>query len=192
MNDPVFVDTNVLVYVRDARDPLKQRRAADWHDYLWHEQLGRTSMQVLSELHVTLRRLAGPKADLDDIWERVAHYLAWKPQAVDASLMRLSREIESRWRLSWWDSMIVAAAQLQGCPTLLTEDLQDGAVYGSVTVRSPFTLSLQAPRAAGYAVPALNAGLRRHRPAGRPTGRSRGSDSTQDRKRPQAPRRGSA
>jgi len=41
--------------------------------------------------------------------------------------------------LSWWDSLIVAAAQLQNCPLLLTEDLQDRAVYGGVTVRNPFT-----------------------------------------------------
>jgi len=42
-------------------------------------------------------------------------------------------------KLSWWDAMIVAAAQLQDCVLLLTEDLQDGAAFGGagVTRRSP-------------------------------------------------------
>ena len=61
---------------------------------------------------------------------------------MDEALLRRAREIELRFKISWWDSMIVAAAQLQDCVLLLTEDLQDGAAYGSVTARSPFTLQV--------------------------------------------------
>jgi len=45
-----------------------------------------------------------------------------------------------------WDAMVVAAAQLQDCALLLTEDLHDGAVFGAVTVRSPFTLGVEEAR----------------------------------------------
>ena len=65
----------------------------------------------------------------------------------------------------WWESMVVGAAQLQGCALLLTEDLQDGAVFGGVTVRSPFTLSVREPAATYAAIPAAKP---RHRPPGRP------------------------
>ncbi len=61
--------------------------------------------------------------------------------------------------------MIVAAAQLQDCVLLLSEDLQDGMALGAVTVRSPFTLALGEP-AARYDVAPLTAS--RHRPRGRP------------------------
>jgi hypothetical protein len=47
--------------------------------------------------------------------------------------------------------MVVAAAQMQYCALLLTEDLQDGMAFGSVTVRSPFTLEVRDAEAA-YAV----------------------------------------
>ena len=80
-------------------------------------------------------------------------------------LFRRAREIEQRWRLSWWDSMVVAAAQLQGCALLLTEDLQDGAAYGGVTVRSPFTLDVREPIPAYAVAPAATP---RHRGRGRP------------------------
>ena len=61
--------------------------------------------------------------------------------------------------------MVVAAAQLQGCALLLTEDLQDGAVYGGVTVRSPFTLDVREPAPAYTVAPLPNP---RHRGRGRP------------------------
>ena len=164
MSGPVFVDTNVLVYVRDARDPAKQRRAVAWHEHLWRERLGRTSMQVIAELYVTLTRLGGAAASAAELWERAARYLAWAPHPVDETLLRRARDIELRYRLSWWDSMVAAAAQLQDCAVLLTEDLQDGAVIGTVTVRSPFTLEVGEPGAA-YELPSA---VPLHRRRGRP------------------------
>jgi hypothetical protein len=91
--------------------------------------------------------------------------LSWRPQPIDAALVQRAREIELRHRLGWWDSMIVGAAQLQNCTVLLSEDLQDRGAYGGVTVRSPFTFTLEQPLAA-YAVPAVVA--RSHPPRGRP------------------------
>lgn len=55
--------------------------------------------------------------------------------------------------MSWWDSLIVAAAQLQNCCLLLSEDLQNGATYGGVTVRNPFELGVAEARATYTAVP---------------------------------------
>ena len=138
---PVFVDTNVFVYARDAGEPVKQPRAAAWLERLWREQLGRTSAQVLSEYYVIVTRKLDPGLLAEDAWDDVAALMSWHPHPVDDALMRRAREIEQRHHLSWWDSLVVGAAQLQGCSLLLTEDLQDGGVYGNVTVRSPFTLA---------------------------------------------------
>jgi predicted nucleic acid-binding protein len=142
MTDPVFVDTNVFVYARDARDSVKQARASEWLSALWHEQSGRTSTQVLSEYYVTVTRKLSPGLPDDDAWDDVEALLAWRPIASDDVLLSRGHDIVRRFRLGWWDSLIVAAAQLQGCSLLLSEDLQDGGVYGGVTVRSPFTLSV--------------------------------------------------
>ena len=165
MTGPLFVDASVLIYARDEREPRKQERARAWLTYLWREGLGRTSLQVLSEVYVNLNRRESPGLASDAVWEHVAKYLAWKPRAIDEELFGLARQVAQRFRISWWDSMVVAAAQLQDCEILLTEDLQDGGHYGTVTVRSPFTLEVRQP-AAPYALGARAASL--HRSRGRP------------------------
>lgn len=165
MTAAVFVDTNVLLYARDLSEPVKRERAKAWLDHLWRERLGRTSIQVLSEFYYNATRKLRPGLTSEDAWGRLQPYLAWSPQPVDQALLARAREVERRHRLSWWDSMVVGAAQLQGCAVLLTEDLQDGALYGNVRVRSPFTLEAGEP-AAEYAVTPVVAS--RHRPRGRP------------------------
>jgi predicted nucleic acid-binding protein len=161
----IFADTNLLLYVRDESEPAKQARAAEWHERLWREALGRTSTQVISEYYVNLKRVAGSRLSADEAWAQASRYFAWKPRAVDDEVLASAREIERRYRISWWDSLVVACAQLQGCELLLTEDLQDGMRFGSVTVRSPFKLEVREP-AAPYQAMAQAARL--HRPRGRP------------------------
>jgi len=143
----VFVDTNVLVYARDAGEPGKQPRAITWLDHLWREALGRTSMQVLSEYYVTVTRKLAPGLPPEEAWDDVSALLAWNPQPVDRDVLTGGHEIERRYRLSWWDSLVVAAAQVQGCAILLSEDLQDGASFAGVTVRNPFAFGVEQARA---------------------------------------------
>lgn len=138
----VFVDTNVFVYARQAHEVEKQPVAAQWIDRLWREQTGRTSMQVLSECYVTLVRGLEPAPPRGLAWDYVRSLLAWKPQPIEEPVFHRAFEIEQRHRLNWWDCLIVASAQLQACSVLLTEDLQDGANYGGVTVRNPFALGV--------------------------------------------------
>jgi predicted nucleic acid-binding protein len=157
-----FVDANVLVYARDPRDPAKRTRAAQWLESLWQHRNGRTSCQVLSEFYsVATRKLRVPP---DQAWDEAARYLAWSPRAVDTVLLARARDVERRYGISWWDSMIVAAAQLQDCVVLLTEDLQDGMVFGTLAVRSPFSSVLEQPPA--HYSPRHAEPL--HRPRGRP------------------------
>jgi len=165
MTAAVFVDTNLLVYSRDPREPTKQARAIAWLGLLWRKQSGRTSCQVLSEYYITVTRKLEPRVASAEAWDDVSAFLTWRPQAIDEALIQRGREIEQRYRLNWWDCLIVAAAQLQGCALLLSEDMRDGADYGGVTVRNPFTLEVSEPTAT-YAVAPIAA--RRHPPRGRP------------------------
>lgn len=165
MTGNVFVDTNVLVYARDADEHTKQPVAMDWLARLWRDRTGRTSVQVLSEYYVTVTRKLQPGLKLEHAWDDVLALGAWRPQAIDLPLIRRGREIERRHRLSWWDSLVVAAAQMQSCAVLLSEDLQDGAIFGGVSVRNPFR-----PVAAEARAPygALSKAVPRHRRPGRP------------------------
>jgi predicted nucleic acid-binding protein len=53
MNGRVFVDTNVLVYCRDASEPKKHPLALNWIKMLWETGRGVISYQVLQEYYVT-------------------------------------------------------------------------------------------------------------------------------------------
>ena len=165
MTEKFFVDTNVFVYLYDATNSAKQAIAADWIERLWRDQSGRTSVQVLNELYVTLLRKMARKMPTEQAWEVVQALTEWNPQPVDKDMLLHAREVERRYRISWWDSLIVAGAQLQDCDVLLTEDLQCGMTFDRVVVQNPFNLKVQEPRVAySVAVPLPS----RHRPRGRP------------------------
>lgn len=165
MTATIFVDTNVLVYARDAGEPSKQAIAAQWLRELWMEQRGRTSIQVLTEYYTTVTRKLRPGLAAEVAWEDVTALLAWEPQEIDRALILRAHEIERGHSISWWDAMIVAAAQIQDCAVLLSEDLQHGWTCGTVAVRNPFIERIEDTRASYATRPAP---VSRHRRRGRP------------------------
>lgn len=169
MTGAVFVDTNVFAYLHDTTEPEKQAIAETWVTRLWQEHTGRTSAQVLNELYVTLTQKISRQLPRNDTWNHIQQLFAWNPQPTDLQLISRAREMEVRYRISWWDSLIVAAAQLQDCTTLLTEDLQDGMEFDGVRVRNPFRSGV-AEELAGYSAkpPAALRLNPRHRGRGRP------------------------
>ena len=138
MTDRVFVDTNVLVYSRDASEPPKQKQAMAWMARLWSEKTGRLSFQVLNEFYVTVTNKLQPGMDPHSAREDVRFLLAWRPLPVDARVVEGAWRIQDRHKLSWWDALIVSAAQVSDCRYLLTEDLQKNRSMGNVEVINPF------------------------------------------------------
>jgi predicted nucleic acid-binding protein len=136
MTAPVFVDSNIFLYAVDDADPRKQRVARDWRAELWKSRLGRVSFQVLNEFYVNAVRLK-PAAS-DQARSEVRDLLAWNPVVVDAALIERGWKLQDRYQLSFWDSLIVAAAKTAACGFLLTEDLQDGQKLDGVEVMNPF------------------------------------------------------
>lgn len=134
----VFVDSNVLVYVRDASEPEKQKAAAEWMRALWEARTGRLSTQVLSEFYVTVTGKLDPGLERAEARADVRSLAAWHPLATDRSLIASAWEIEDRFGLSFWDALIVAAARRARCTHLLTEDLQDGQDLDGTLVIDPF------------------------------------------------------
>jgi predicted nucleic acid-binding protein len=141
MTARVFVDTNVLVYQLDQREPDKQAQARGWLDHLWDTQTGRTSFQVLQEFYVTVTRKLEPGLDPEAARKIVRALWAWRPVSVDERIFMAAWSIQDRFRLSWWDALIVSAARSAECPYLLTEDLQHGQDLDGVRVVSPFRIS---------------------------------------------------
>ena len=138
MTGPVFVDTNVLVYRSDASDGAKQARANEWYVFLWRSRAGRLSVQVLLELYSTLTRKMKPGFDAREARQIVRELTEWQPIAVGLTVVERAWSLEERYSLSWWDALIVAAAQAGECPVLLTEDLQHGQAFDHVRIVNPF------------------------------------------------------
>lgn len=139
MADRWFVDTNVPVYAADTSHPDKQPRAAAWMAYLWRTRSGRVSFQVLQEYYVTVTRKLVPGMPREAARSDVRSLLAWNPLPVEATVVEEAWMIEERYKLSWWDALIVASAQSTGCSWLLTEDLQEGQSFDGVRVVNPFS-----------------------------------------------------
>jgi predicted nucleic acid-binding protein len=140
MTAPVFVDTNVLVYSRDSRDREKHARAREWVEFLWDTRRGRVSRQVLHEYYVTVTRKLRPglpqsvaRSDVRALF----HWLA--PVAADATI-EAAWSFQDRCSLSFWDALVLGAAQSMGCGSVLSEDLPAGQELEGILIVSPFAV----------------------------------------------------
>ena len=128
----VFADTNIVVYAYGV-DPAKIAPAKAIVN-----AAPVISTQVINEFHNVARRKLG----LDMATRhRVATDLlqSCRVIAVDQSIVAAAMQIEARYQVSYWDSLILAAALAAGCDTLYSEDMQDGQIFeGRLTVRNPF------------------------------------------------------
>lgn len=138
MTDLFFVDSNVLLYRRDASFETKQKTADEWIRKLWTERSGRLSVQVLNEFYVTATQKLKPGMPRKEARAEVQDFLTWEPVALSAELIRSAFEVQTRYEISYWDSLIVSAALAARCNFLLTEDLQDGQDFGGLKVVDPF------------------------------------------------------
>lgn len=136
MSTPVFVDTNVFIYALDRADLKKQSAARLWRAELWKARRGRVSFQVLQEFFVKVTQ-KWPAAR-EEARAEVRDLLAWRPIHVDEAILEQGWKVQDRYRLSFWDALIVSAAKAAECRYLLTEDLRTGQNLDGITVVNPF------------------------------------------------------
>ena len=138
MNALVFVDTNVLLYRHDNLKPEKQEAAEMWLAHLWQTRSGRVSTQVLQEFYLNATQKLKPGLDRKAARQEVIDLAVWHPVTVDFQVIAEAWDLQDRYQLSFWDSLIAAAARISGCRFLLTEDLQHDQDLNGVRVLSPF------------------------------------------------------
>jgi len=138
MTEPTFVDTNVWVYAVDAADPAKRARALDAIAPAPGRDLV-VSTQVLTEFYAVVTRKLTVPVPVEDA-EAMVRQLAVLPVVpIDGTLVVAAIAGSRDWRVSIWDALILRAAEVSGCRRVLSEDLADGATYGSVVVENPFS-----------------------------------------------------
>ncbi len=92
---------------------------------------------MLQELAVNLRRKAGRPVNLKKAREIIADYLAWDVVTNTGESILEALEIEEQFRISFWDALVVQAAEASGATVLYSEDLSDGQTYCGVRVVNP-------------------------------------------------------
>lgn len=146
MTDRSFVDTNVWVYAVDEADPEKQARARAALEPSADVDLV-TSAQVLGEFYVVVtRKLANPVGG-DQARAMVDRMSRLPTVPIDAGLVAAAIDGSEAWQVSYWDALILAAAEASGCSRVYSEDLGPGRTYGSVIVVNPFGEAASPPTA---------------------------------------------
>jgi predicted nucleic acid-binding protein len=131
-----FFDTNVLLYMYSGADLAKQTRAKELFQHCTASGRMLLSTQVVQEFYAAgSRKLRIPRSELRDV---AAGLLDLPLVTVRPSHILSAIQTEERYGISFWDALILAAAESGGAEVLYTEDLNDGQQYGKVMVRNPF------------------------------------------------------
>ncbi len=138
MSGRAFVDTNILVYAHDRGGGAKQERAREAIIELWSNRSGVLSTQVLQEFYINVRRKAAKPVSPSEARRALKDYLSWTLVTNDGDSILRALDLEGAYRLSFWDALIVQAAQHAGAERLLSEDFQHGRRFGDVTIVNPF------------------------------------------------------
>lgn len=144
-----FVDSNVLVYAHSRASAEKRDRASKLLDRLWVSGGGCVSIQVLQEFFVVVTRKVPQPLSIGEASEIVEDYSRWNVYCPEPKDLSAAIDVHKRFRISFWDAMIIQSARRLNCGVLWTEDLSNGQAYADVTVCDPFS-SLVMEEAAPY------------------------------------------
>jgi predicted nucleic acid-binding protein len=130
------LDTNVLVYAADRAAGERHERALQILDRAVRRQCVLTLQALAEFFHVTTRKRMAARA------EAAAQLRDWATEfptiSADSAALWTALELVLDGRFGWWDALLLATAERHGCGVVLSEDLQDRARFGSVTILDPF------------------------------------------------------
>lgn len=134
----VFVDSNVVIYSMDRLSPEKRRGAQAWLSHLGPSDQLVMSPQVLNEAYavLTLKLRLDPVAD--GVRAVLARFERWVTAPLAFDTIMAAWVLQDRYGLRIWDALLLASANAAGSTHFLTEDLNDGQIYGVVQAINPF------------------------------------------------------
>lgn len=133
----VFVDTNIFLYANAPDQGEKHVLAKELIMRLWADGNGVISTQVLQEFFVNLSKHRSAPLDPKTARSAVENLLAWTVVVNDGRSILDAIDIHTRYQLSFWDALIVQAAERAGATRLYSEDLNE-QYYGELRVINPF------------------------------------------------------
>ena len=132
-----FIDSNVFVYLFDETDTFKRQRSENLVQQALENGTGCISYQVVQEtINVITRKLNATPEEARQLLDHVLFPL-WRVNPTQAFYQR-GLNLQARYQLSFYDSLIVSAALEAGCKTLYSEDLQHGQRIEKLSINNPF------------------------------------------------------
>jgi predicted nucleic acid-binding protein len=132
----LFIDTNVFLYAFLDQNDAKKSVAARIVSNAVLSGNGYVSLQVVNEFcNVIVKKSGKPLSEMLEATRLLERF-----NIVDGSLRLTGRalEIKDAYGVQFYDSLMLACAEASGCSEILTEDLNDGQMYGSVKAVNPF------------------------------------------------------
>jgi len=133
-----FFDTNIFVYAYDSYDPIKQKKAQDILIRGIRNGDSVISTQVLGEFFTVVTRKIRHPISMNDAMQIVKNISVMDVQEINLSVVERALETVDMYKISYRDSLIVAAAERAGCERIVTEDLNNGRRYHGMIVVNPF------------------------------------------------------
>jgi predicted nucleic acid-binding protein len=134
----IFVDTNVFVYSIDQAQTQKRRVARDLLTYLAEKNVAVYSTQVVQEFYYTMTHKL--KILVDDAIEIISKLTQSRNlYSISGQDILDAAKIRRDYSISFWDGLIISAARSLKVDLLLSEDMQNGAVIGGITIKNPFS-----------------------------------------------------
>lgn len=138
----ILVDTNVFLYSRDFRFPIKQAQAAAWLKTLALSGKMMTSQQVAGEhQNAAVRKLGNPPAVAAELSREL---LRWCPGVMEIADTLRAFDIQSRFKTQWWDAVHISFALAHGCTHFLTEDRMSADEIAGLALVDPFKITPEA------------------------------------------------
>ena len=132
------VDSNVLVYRVDPRNPVKQRIATERLRGGIVDGSLVLAYQSVVEFHAAVTRPPALLTWIDAARETEELLVAFPVLYPTDNLVRSALRAADTYQLSWYDALIWAYADTNGIEEILSEDFQPDRLYGSVRVINPF------------------------------------------------------
>lgn len=133
-----FFDTNILVYAYDSHLPDKQQKAQNIVLSGVREGNGVLSTQVLGEFFMVVTKKINKPLSVSDARNIIKYMGRMKVQEIDVLIVERALDTLERYKISYWDALIIAAAERAQCKRILSEDLNAGQIYHGIEITNPF------------------------------------------------------
>ena len=140
MADKIFLDTNILVYAYDRHDPTKQMKAQSLVIDAIQMENTVISAQVLSEFFITVTRRIQHLLSVDEARQLIEFFSILPVVDIDLNMVKRAIDTHKRFKINYWDALIVGAAERARCNKIISEDLNPGQEYYDMVVENPFII----------------------------------------------------